>query len=72
MINISINNTNDGNITLLYQDNGSGLDENFNVENAQSLGLKLVKLFINRQLKGILEYGNNNGAFFKFTFALRT
>jgi two-component sensor histidine kinase len=72
MINISINNTNDGNITLLYQDNGSGLDDNFNVENAQSLGLKLVKLFINRQLKGILEYGNNNGAFFKFTFALRT
>jgi two-component sensor histidine kinase len=43
---------------LLFKDNGPGISENYH--QANSFGLKLIKLFV-EQLHGSLAYKNNNG-----------
>jgi two-component sensor histidine kinase len=69
-IDIHIENNN-GALMLSYNDNGKGLPTNLDIKATTSLGLKLVDLFIHRQLQGSMIYENRNGAFFKFTFTLR-
>ncbi len=54
-----------------FRDNGIGLPEAFEIENSKSLGLKLIDLFIHRQLKGKIDFFNDQGAVFKFNFTLR-
>lgn len=58
-------------ITINYRDNGKGLPKDFNLKNSKSLGLKLINLFIERQLKGNVTFANDGGAKFIFTFELR-
>ncbi len=69
-IDIHIENNN-GTLMLSYNDNGKGLPTNLDIKTTTSLGLKLVDLFIHRQLQGSMIYENRNGAFFKFTVTLR-
>lgn len=54
-----------------YRDNGAGLPEGFKIEGSKTLGLRLIDLFINRQLQGEVNYYNDNGAVFTFSFKLR-
>jgi two-component sensor histidine kinase len=52
-IGISIN-QNNGHMTMVYSDNGSGLPENVDPLNSQTLGLQIVNMLM-LQLKGTLE-----------------
>lgn len=61
--------SNDNCFTLMVSDNGKGLPANFDIDNLKSLGLRLVKIFVN-QLRGTLEVSNpGNGV--KFTIQFR-
>lgn len=63
-ISIHFKNTPDHFISLTIQDNGKGFPESFNLENTQTLGLKLVKLLA-RQIRADLKYKVNHGTEFK-------
>lgn len=52
---------------LIVSDNGIGLPNNFNIENAATLGLRLVRM-LTRQLKGVLEIDRHRGTRFKLGF----
>ena len=53
---------------LVIKDNGPGLPTNLNIENSNSLGLRLVNLLTN-QIDGEFAYANKNGSQFKITFS---
>jgi len=50
---------------LSVSDNGIGIPEGFDLQNADSFGLKLVKLLAESQLDGSIDIERSNGA--KFT-----
>jgi two-component sensor histidine kinase len=52
---------------LIYQDNGPGLPENFEIGKSRSLGMRLVQQ-LTRQLNGEIKYSFENGAKFLITF----
>ncbi len=67
---IDVNVTKDSNsqIALIVSDNGIGMPEKFDIQNTESLGLKLVSSLVN-QLNGKIEISRDGGAQFKITFA---
>ncbi len=54
-------------ITLKVKDDGVGIPENFDFHNAESLGLKLVRILI-RQLEGEIQLDKSDGTCFEITF----
>jgi PAS domain S-box-containing protein len=52
---------------LIVKDNGTGLSEDFDIDNTNTLGLKLVKR-LTQQLEGTINYEVNNGTMFKIYF----
>lgn len=52
---------------LLVRDSGKGLDDDLDIENTKSLGLKLVRT-LTRQLNGHLKISSNPGATFEIDF----
>lgn len=54
--------------TLTISDNGVGLPESFEPENAETLGLQLVNSLV-RQIGGVLEVKRNDGTEFKISFS---
>lgn len=52
---------------MTYEDNGKGLPNDFSIDKANSLGMKLIKGFT-KQLKGTLAIENQNGLKLFFTF----
>ena len=52
---------------LIVLDSGSGLDHDFKIEKAKSLGLRLVSRLV-RQLQGSIQLSNENGAKFVIVF----
>jgi len=58
-----------GSVTLMVSDNGVGLPSGFDLEKANSLGLKLVQNLV-LQLNGSLEVDGSQGACFKVSFRL--
>jgi two-component system, sensor histidine kinase PdtaS len=68
---IEIQNKKSGENLLLVKDNGKGLSHDFNLEKNTSLGLKLVKI-LSKQLRGKVNYRNENGAVFEVTFKPQT
>ena len=52
-----------GEIDFRYSDNGKGLPDGFDTQNASTLGLTLIRNIAVRQLQGEIEFGNNNGFF---------
>ena len=57
-----------GTYTLTISDNGIGLPESFEPENAETLGLQLVNSLV-RQIDGVLELTRNCGTEFKISFS---
>jgi two-component sensor histidine kinase len=55
---------------LTVSDNGVGLPEGFEIENCNSLGLKLVAVLV-KQLAGTIRIGTGAGAEFTISFAAR-
>ncbi len=60
----------DDKISLVIGDNGKGLPEVFDLENASTLGLRLVTTLV-EQLNGHLEFVNDNGVEFRILFKPR-
>ncbi len=58
----------DSEIALTIKDDGRGMPSNFDFDEAESLGLRLVKI-LTRQLEGKLELDLSQGTCFKITFA---
>lgn len=56
-----------GNYVLKISDNGIGIPENIDIENTQTLGLKLVKI-LSDQLSGNFELKRENGTSFTISF----
>ncbi len=52
---------------LIVSDNGTGFPKDFDVQNATSLGLRLVNSLVD-QLDGTLELQNDEGTTFKIVF----
>lgn len=64
---IGINKTTTHQYKLIVKDNGRGFSKNFDFENTDSLGLKLINI-LTKQLKGEVICTNDNGAKCVITF----
>jgi two-component sensor histidine kinase len=53
---------------LQYSDTGVGLNEDFDLNSSSTLGLKLVRRLVEKQLGGTIELGQKNKAEFKIRF----
>jgi two-component sensor histidine kinase len=53
--------------SLIYRDNGPGLDESFEINQTKSLGLKLIQS-LSKQLKGTFVIENRGGYYFELNF----
>ena len=71
-IGILLRRTGTGGIELGVRDNGIGLPEGFDVANASSLGLQLVTMLAEDQLRGSLRINNDQGTGFLIRFTPRT
>lgn len=51
----------DGNIRIIVHDNGTGIPENVDVTQTNSLGLKLIRTLVEHQLRGTITMSNKQG-----------
>ena len=70
IITISLHSVQEDRIRLIVQDDGVGLPRDFDIEQSDSLGLKLVKILAEEQLRGELHIENRKGATFTIHFGL--
>lgn len=69
LIEIEINPSNKKDFfELIYKDNGVGLPNDFSLTESNSFGMKLI-VMLTKQLRGHIEYQNQNGAYFTILFA---
>ncbi|MBD2102432.1 histidine kinase dimerization/phosphoacceptor domain -containing protein [Leptolyngbya sp. FACHB-261] len=69
MIRVGLHNGSNSELMLTVSDNGIGLPKDFDWQNSESLGLRLVN-DLAEQLDGSIEFWNGNGTTFKLTFAV--
>ena len=69
-VKVSLHTINKNEIELAVTDNGVGLSDDFNIEKSPSLGLQLVTMLAESQLRGKLKVNGKGGAEFKIQFAL--
>jgi len=67
VIRIEFSKLADGKLKLIVSDNGIGLPDNFDIENAESLGLQLVTTLVT-QVSGELKIDTSNGTEFNIVF----
>lgn len=67
-IRVDLYEDDDGRFKLTVADNGIGLPEDFDFQNAESLGLQLVKALV-EQLDGTIELDKAGGTRFDITFS---
>jgi two-component sensor histidine kinase/methyl-accepting chemotaxis protein len=67
-ITLSLKNLTNGNYLLSVSDNGKGLPDHFNIEETESLGLKLVTSLV-QQIDAKLEIHSKNNTEFNITFS---
>ncbi len=70
LLELKLNEENE--VELAISDNGIGIPEGFDMLNADSLGLKLIKLLAENQLDGSVDMESNNGTKFTIKFNLAT
>ncbi len=67
LITINVKRDSNGDIFLTYTDNGTGISESLDLDQADSLGLELI-VMLTKQIKGTVKTENNKGACFRFHF----
>jgi len=67
IIKIEFSKLSDGKLKLIIGDDGIGLPSNFDIENAETLGLQLVTTLVT-QVSGVLEIKTNKGTQFSIVF----
>ena len=65
---LELKSNNESGVELTVSDNGVGIPDGFNLKNANSLGLKLVKMLVENQLDGSIKMESNNGTKFTIKF----
>jgi PAS domain S-box-containing protein len=66
-IAVELGESDEGRLLLAVTDNGVGFPSGLDLEDSESLGLRLVKMLI-QQMEGILELGKDAGTTFRITF----
>jgi two-component sensor histidine kinase len=66
-LNIQFHRNKDNNLSLIISDNGVGLPQDFDIQNANTLGLTLVEL-LTQQLDANIQIERINGTSFKIEF----
>jgi two-component sensor histidine kinase len=61
--------SNEGDANLIYRDNGAGLPEDLSLQNAQSLGLKIIQM-LSYQLKGSIDLDETDRAKYTLSFPI--
>jgi len=69
-IKISLNIDKRGMVNLIIKDNGSGIPENFNLEESESMGMRLVATLVD-QLDGDIDIMVEEGTEFRISFKAR-
>jgi two-component sensor histidine kinase len=67
-IYVKLHNCDENKIELTVSDNGIGIPENLDIKNSNSLGLHLVYILTEDQLKGEIRVENSNGTKFQIKF----
>ena len=67
-IEVSLTASEEGKINLTVSDNGAGLPDGFDINATGTLGLRLVKILTEDQLRGSLEVISKEGATFNMEF----
>jgi len=57
---------------LCIEDNGNGFPDSIDFESADSMGLKIVRILVESQLKGRISITNNSGTSFQIIFPFQT
>ncbi|MBE8728219.1 sensor histidine kinase [Flavobacterium hungaricum] len=70
-VHIELKNAGENNYTLIIEDNGVGVPENFNAAEKNSLGMNLM-MGLSDQLDGTFEMKNDHGMKIKITFTRNT
>ncbi|MCK5059065.1 MAG: PAS domain S-box protein [Candidatus Aminicenantes bacterium] len=70
-ITVSLSENRSDKYTLIIRDNGIGYPENYDYQDAQTLGFQLVPMFV-KKLHGIMKAGSPGGAETKITFEIKT
>jgi two-component sensor histidine kinase len=60
----------DESLLLSIRDNGTGLPEDIELDQSKNLGLRLVKLLVERQLRGTIQVDRTEGSRFEILFNL--
>ena len=68
-IHLTFSKENYDQITLTVSDNGVGFPANLDFRKAKSLGLKLVNIILDHQLKGTIELDKSKGTKFTISFS---
>ncbi|NET03689.1 MAG: CHASE2 domain-containing protein [Symploca sp. SIO2B6] len=66
-ISINFSTNSESKLNLIFKDNGVGLPAELDIQQINSLGLRLVRA-LTRQLKGKLQMHSNNGVLFQIEF----
>ena len=69
-IKIALQPSDENKVRLTVSDNGIGIPENFDIKNTKSLGLHLVNILAEDQLKGEVELDRTNGTKFSIKFGM--
>ncbi|KAB3547789.1 MAG: hypothetical protein C5617_001935 [ANME-2 cluster archaeon] len=67
-IEVSLTASEEGKINLMVRDDGVGLPPGFDINTTGTLGLRMVKILIEDQLRGSLEVISKEGATFNIEF----
>jgi len=67
-IEVSLTASGDGRANLTVSDDGAGLPPGFDIDESKTLGLRLVKIITECQLRGTMEVTGDCGATFKIEF----
>ncbi len=67
-INIKFHSSDDNKLELIVSDDGVGIPENMDIRNTESLGLHLVNILAEDQLKGELKLDRSKGTIFRISF----
>ena len=56
------------NVSIIYNDNGCGLSDKFNIDKVNSFGMKMINALVKRQLMGSISLLKGKGAHFFIEF----
>ena len=71
-LKVSLTASEEGKINLTVGDDGAGLPDGFDINTTGTLGLRLVKILTEDQLRGNLEVISKEGTTFNMEFDIRT